>query len=234
MEEFSQLLATTSSNQLGTKLTEELRELTGARTVVLIAETLEQDGPRLASVCPVEDAEMFSQDELGELRRTSLEGGVPRRPEEFPQEHPLRPVLSRLGVESLLSIALRVQDEPPASVVLMNLPDPDLIDETEQVVMHLSAVMALALKNSLNHVRIELQTRKLEAHSQDQEQIVIDRTRELKTANESLTASYREVLGMKEEAIQARLRAEQSAALLLQSTRDLADRNASSIRFPMT
>jgi signal transduction histidine kinase len=226
LESFSKRLAYTAPSRLGTKLVQELQDLTRADTVVLLAEELDPKGRRLIDVSADQTGAPLSPGELEEIRRTLTSEPLPRRPEEFPPEHPLLPALSRLGIAAPLCIPLRVEEDLPDAVLLLNLPDPDRVDDAEQIIAPLSPVMDLALKHVVAHVRIERQGRELESYSRDQERLIDERTAELKTANQSLAASYRDVLGLKEEAVQARHRAEQDAALLLQSSRELAEKNA--------
>lgn len=87
---------------------------------------------------------------------------LPRQTADFAPEHPLRALLLRVGVESLLRFPLHAGADLLATLLLLDLPELNQIDETENIVRHLSPVMVLALKNALAHERIEEQTRGLE------------------------------------------------------------------------
>jgi PAS domain S-box-containing protein len=204
---FSELLASTDPSQLGQRLTEQIRELTGARTVMLVAHVDDAETPRLVHACPQRRAGLFTANELGQLCPDLALGDWPRRTVDLPVEHPLRPLLVRAGIESILRFPLRAAHELLATLLLLDMPGVDRIDETAAIVTHLSPVMALALKNSLAHQRIEQQARELERR-------VAERTAELEAANTALSASHLAAVNTRDEAVDARRRAEQTTAEL--------------------
>jgi signal transduction histidine kinase/ActR/RegA family two-component response regulator len=191
-------------SQLGRRLTEQLRELTGARTVMLVAHA-GGCAHGLIHVSPARRAAMFTADELGQLCPDVSPDEIARRPADLPPEHPLRVLLLRAGVESLLRFPLRAGGELLAMLLLLDLPGLDRIDETAEIVIRLSPVMALALKNSLAHDLIEQQARDLERR-------VTERTVELETANHELVGSRLAAQKMMEDAVEARHRAERTTA----------------------
>jgi len=204
---FSNLLASIDPKQLGRRLTEQLRELTGARTVILIAHLGGKDDHGLMYACPARRNAMFTADELGQFHPDRTPGPLPRQTADFPPEHPLSALLLRVGVESLLRFPLHVGGELLATLLLLDLPGVDRIDETENIVRHLSPAMALALKNALAFERIEEQTRGLEHR-------VAERTADLEAANQSLSASRLAALNLMEDAVAAQQLAEQTTAEL--------------------
>jgi signal transduction histidine kinase/ActR/RegA family two-component response regulator len=205
---FSELLVSTDPSQFGRRLTEHLRELTGARTVMLIAHPEDGCVHRLIHVCPARRAALFSADELHHFCPGSFPDELPRRSADLPPEHPLRALLLRADVESVLRFPLRAGGGLPGTLLLLDLPGMDRIDETAEIVTHLSPVVALALKNSLAHERIEQQARDLERR-------VAERTGELEAANRALIASRLAAHNMMEDAVEARRRAEHTTADLL-------------------
>jgi PAS domain S-box-containing protein len=206
---FSEQLVSTDPSQVGRRLTEQLRELTGARTVMLIAHLDRGHTHQLVHVCPERRAALFAADELGQLCFSSLFDDLPRRPADLPVEHPQRALLLRIGVESVLRFPLRAVNQLLATLLLLDLPDPDRIDEAAAIVTHLSPVMTLALKNSFAHQKIEQQAGELERR-------VAERTAELEAANRALDTSRLAALSAMDEAAEARRLAEQAAADLRQ------------------
>ena len=211
---FSDLLASTDPKQLGRRLTEQLRELTGARTVMLIAHPEDAGDHKLIHVCPTRRVALFTSGELDLFYPDCSFEALPRRAEEFPPEHPLRPLLLRVGVESLLRFPLRVGGKLLATLLLLDLPGLDRIDETAKIVTHLSPVMAMALKNSFAHEQIEQQTRELEFQTHELERRVGERTAELEAANKLLATSRLAALNMMEEAVAALNLMEETATVL--------------------
>ncbi len=213
-EVFSELLASTDPGQMGQKLTEQLRELTGARTVMLIGHAQDGQPHRLITVSPERRAGLFAPDELGLFCPNENPAALPHRPDEFPREHPLREPLLRRDVQSLLRFPLRAGGTLTATLVLLDLPAPDRIDEVTRIVSHLSPVMALALRNALAHEQIAQQARELQDHAHELERRVADRTADLEDANLSLAASRLDAIHLMVEAVNAQKQAEETAAAL--------------------
>jgi signal transduction histidine kinase len=220
VEVFSELLASTDPGQLGQRLTEQLREITGARTVMLMAHPEGARAHRLLHACPSRRMGLFTPDELGLFCPDCTPSTLPLRTGDFPTGHPLRVLLLRVGVESLLRFPLLVGNELLATLLLLDLPGADRLEETAKIVTHLSPVMALALKNSLAHERIGQQARALESQANELEERVAERTAELEEANKSLAASRFTALDLMNEAVVARHRAEESAAALLREVNE--------------
>ncbi len=175
---FSELLASAYPGQLAQKLTEQLRELTGARTVNLVAHPDGEISEEMLYVCPERRKNLFMLEELGELCQSGTQG-LPQRVCDLKAQDPVKPILERKGVESFLRFPLKVSGEPLATLLLFDMPGLDRIDETAKIVTHLSPIMALALKNSFAHERIERQARELEAR-------VVERTADLDAVNKAL------------------------------------------------
>ena len=176
MDVFSNLLASTDPGRLGQKLTEQLRELTAARTTMLMEHHIDRCGHRLVHACPTRHAEMFSAEELDLFCVERTPGSLPPRPKDLPVDHPLRAPLLKAGVESLLRFPLRAGGELVGLLLLLDLPQLDRIDETEEIVAHLASVIAMALKNAISHERIEGQARELAEQAHDLERRVAERT----------------------------------------------------------
>ncbi len=214
---FSELLAATGPRDLGQRLTAQLRELTGARTVLLIAHPAGAAPHTLIHACPERRATLFGAEELGLFCPHTTPTPLPHLTAQLPSAHPLREVLLRAGVESLLRIPLRVRDEIVATLVLLDLPEPGRIAEVATIVNHLAPVIALALKNAVAQAEIAQQALALQAQTAELERRVAERTAALEEANRSLAASRLSALNLMEEAVAARQRAEETSAALQHS-----------------
>ncbi len=189
---FAQLLASTDPAQLGKNLTEQLRELTGAQTVMLISHADKPELHRLIHASPPRRSNLFSGDEFNLFCISSSHSEMPRKTEDFPADHPLRTVLERSGIASMLSFPLAGEGNLVGTVLLFNLPGLDRVEETAAIVKHLSPVIALALKNSLSHERIEKQAAELKLLTEKLEIRVAERTAELEESNLNLNRSLEE------------------------------------------
>ncbi|MBF0548707.1 MAG: response regulator [Candidatus Riflebacteria bacterium] len=220
IEVFSELLASTAPAQLGQSLTEQIRELSGARTILLISRSLGLDIHKLLYACPPRRAQMFSSDEQKCFCPNEFSEPLPRLVSDFPTSHPLRTPLIREGIQSILRFLLRTGGELIGTLVLLDLPDSDRIDETAEIISQLSPVIALALKNSLAFERIEKQSLELEKQSQELERRVAERTADLEAANHELETSRQAAFKSIEQAVDARQQAEKTASALQQEVNE--------------
>jgi len=186
VEMISGLLASTDPRELGEKLTEQLRELTGARTVLLIAHRAGNAAAELLHACPARRATLFPAEELALFCPEQTPEPLPRRSEELPPDHPLRAALARAGVQSLLRFPLRAGGEPLGTLLLLDLPVLDRMDDAVKAVTLLSPPMALALRNALARQQIEKQAREIQRYAAELEQLVRGRTAELARSNAEL------------------------------------------------
>lgn len=201
VEVFSELLAASAPSRIGQKLTEQLRELTGARTILLVEHMADVGTHRLIHACPERRATLFSNEELSRFCPDHIAAALPYRTDALPVEHPLRTLLKRADIESLLRFPLRVGGEWVATLLLFDIPGMDRIDETAGVITLISPVMALALKNSLTHARLEKQTQELDRR-------VAERTADLQAANQALMAARLVALNLTEDAVLSQKRLE--------------------------
>ncbi len=177
IEVISQLLVSTSPYELGVALTEHLRELTGARTVMVIAHHAETETDELLNVSPARRATLFSPLELNTFCPETSPEALPFYPEELTLNHPLRSQLLRAGIKSMARYPLRVGGELVGMLLLFDLPELERIGETDRIITLLAPPITLALKNSLAFRQIEQQSQKLE-------QRVEERTAELRKSEE--------------------------------------------------
>ena len=155
IEIISELLVATSSHKLGEVLTEQLRTLSGAGTVMILAHQPEAATDELFHIDPLDRTTLFSPDELTLFRYENTPDELPVVPEGLPEHHPLHAVLSRSGVRSMVRYPLHTGAELVGLLLLFDIPGPERIAETNQIMHILSASIALAVKNALAFRTIE-------------------------------------------------------------------------------
>ena len=214
LEIISDLLSSASPDQTGRKLTEQIRELTGAHTVMLVVHPESVSPHEVAHICPSRRADLFSPDELEIFCLNRTSEALPRFPGELPSKHPLRAPLLRIGVKSILRFPLYVAEELLGFMLLLDLPESERIDEVEETLTFLAPMLATALKNALSHKQVVKQAQELEFQAHDLERRVAERTADLEAANIELKNSRLAALNMMEDAVAARNRAEGMTAEL--------------------
>ncbi len=175
IEIISELLVSTSPQKLGEALTDHLRELTGAKTVMVLAHRSESAEDELLNVSPARRATLFSPTELNNFCHEITTSELPVTLEAFPADHPLHAQLLRAGVHSMMRFQLRAGGELVGLLLLFDLPGVERTAETSHIINLLTAPIALALKNALAFRLIEEQAEELE-------QRVAERTEELREA----------------------------------------------------
>lgn len=182
IEVVSELMASTSPQHLGEALTEHLRELTGAKTVMVMIHKSEPLLDELLYVSPLRRSTLFSPDELNNFCYEKTAEELPLSPQEFTDKNPLRAILLTAGVKSVVRYPLRVGGESVAILILLDLPELDRISETDEIIHLLAPPMALAIKNAMSFRQIEQQKLELEKR-------VKERTVELSQSEERLRLS---------------------------------------------
>lgn len=162
IELISGLLASTSPQKLGEALTEQLRELSGARTVMVLAHRPEPAPDELLNVSPLRRANLFSPTDLNLFCFEKTPGELPYSPGELPDHHPLKALLLQAGIQSMTRFELRAGGELVGLLLLFDLPGVDRIADTNQIISLLAPPIALALKNALAYFQIEQQSQELE------------------------------------------------------------------------
>jgi len=189
---FGDLLAATDPAHMGKKLTAQLREVTGAKTVLLVSHAPGSGRHTLIHANPERRSGLFSSSELELLCPACVPGLLPRSTADFPEDNPIKALLAERKIETVLRFPLTGDHDLIATLFLLDLPGPDRLDETASIVSHLSPVLALALRNSLAHERMEKQAGQLEILAEELEKKVAERTKELEESNRSLSTSLRE------------------------------------------
>lgn len=154
-EILTEILASSGPLDLANKLSEQLRELTGARTVLVLVHSDEAGGSLAYGACPERRAGLFSPAELVAFCPDRTPNPLPRRTAGLPRDHSLRALLARAGVSSVVRFPLHAGGEFVGSIILLDLLDLDRIDSASEVISLLSSPIAFALKNALAHKRAE-------------------------------------------------------------------------------
>jgi len=162
VEVIADLLVSTSPERLGEALTAYLRELCGARTVMVLEHCAQPGLDRLLHVSPMRRTNLFSAAEIDSFCYEKSPGELPFSPTELSDQHPLRSPLLREEIQSMARYPLRAGGELIGLLVLLDLPGMERIDETNQVIQLLVPPIALALKNALAFRQIEQQALELE------------------------------------------------------------------------
>jgi len=162
-------------SRLGAYLTEEIRELTGARCVLLIQRvgSEAQPGHRMVAVNPERRRDWANSPTTHRLYDTLCSLPEPQiwRADNAP------PTVERLRQEGFalsMSVPLNVGAVPVGTMLLLGLPDETHLDSVMDLLTPLSTIVALVLRNALFHER--------------QEQVIAARTGELQAANTTLRA----------------------------------------------
>jgi PAS domain S-box-containing protein len=162
IEVISELLLSMSPNRRGESLCEYLRELSGAKTAIILVHHPEPELDELLNVSPLRRATLFSPFELNQFCHEKTPEKLPYLTEELPLNHPLKAMLLNSGILSLARFPLRAGGELVGILLLFDLPGVERIEETDQIINLLAPPIALALKNSLAFRQIEQQSLELE------------------------------------------------------------------------
>jgi len=177
IEIISELLLSTSPPRLGEVLTEYLRELSGAKTVMVLANRPEPGQCELLNVSPLRRVKLFSPAEINCFCNENAHGELPILTDDLPADQPLQALMVRNDIHSLVRYPLRVSGEQIGMLLLFDLPGIDRIGETSHIIDLLASPIALALKNALAFRQIEQQALMLELR-------VEERTAELRESEE--------------------------------------------------
>mgnify|MGYP000928669660 CR=1 FL=1 len=184
LEVISELLISTSPLILGQRLAEQIRELTGARTVMILTH---QDNPKrheLLNISPTRRATLFSPEELERFCPEQTPDELPFQTAQLPPDHLLYKPLQRTAIHSTARYQLQAAGELVGLLLLFDIPGLDRVAEIDKTIKLLIPMISLALKNALSFRQIEQQARELE-------QRVAERTAELEQACQAAQAANR-------------------------------------------
>jgi len=166
------LLASVSPEELGESLTQTLRELIGARSVLLLSHQEDWESGSRVYAAPVANAELFGEEELRLLCPLRRATAPPRKVKDLPVDHRLRTVLERAKVASLHQFPLSAVGEHIGSLLILDPPQTAAADEVLVQLDLLLPLCALALRNLLCSERIIAQSRELAEYSEELEEKV--------------------------------------------------------------
>ena len=184
VEVISELLVSTSPHRLGKVLTDHLRELSGARTVLVLAHHPEPEMDELLHVSPERRTTLLSSAELNLFCYEKTEKTLPYYPEGLSADHPLSIPLRRAGVRSMVRYPLRAGGELVGLLLLFDLPEVERMTELSLIINLLTAPIALALKNSIAFDLIERQARELEKRVEERTAQLREKHAELQQSEE--------------------------------------------------
>jgi PAS domain S-box-containing protein len=171
---------TAHPGEAGRYVTEELRERTGARCV-LLAECSGPEAPRLVHVNPARQQKFAATPEMAGLIR--LASGLPRSQILTPPEVGVAAgLLQQLGEGRALAVPLATGEFRFGVLLAFGMPEERMTAAELPMFDTMASVMALILRNTVLYER--------------QEQIIQERTRELQAANAALQRSEAQYLDL--------------------------------------
>lgn len=205
IELIHELLASTVSGKLPEVLTAQLRELSGARTVLLV-EHIDEDAHsthRLVGISPERRSSLFNTQDLQALcpscqaiRMESTEISVVSEQIaldsyniiETAVEAPpnIRAIMEEKGIASLLRFPLRSAGRLLGSLCLMDLPESERCSDVYTGLQPIIPAISMAVMNALNQEKILEQSALLEDKASLLEALVKKRSFGLRAANARL------------------------------------------------
>lgn len=180
-ELFSQIIATADLAELSKRICEQLRELSGTRTVMLIEHKQLTHEHAISWVSPERRKDFFDAEELRQFCAGFYKGAIPVVVDDMP-EGDLRRMLQQKQIQSMLRYPLCIEDKIIGAVVLLDLPKTNRADELDEILHFLSTSIALAFKTALDNSVIQQQAANLKVLNESLEQKVTERTREIEKA----------------------------------------------------
>ncbi len=146
------LTHTDRPSELGISLTQQLRDLTGAHSVVL-ARCLHDfggAGHEVVAVCPERRRERIVQADIEHLAQHTHEL---QQPAVWDRncEQDIRKTLDSMAYETALASPLKIGDATAGVVLLLGLPEIRRIDAVAEILKELSPVIAIALRYSVTY-----------------------------------------------------------------------------------
>ncbi len=130
IEVISELLVSTTPQEFSEALTNHLRELSGAKTVMVLVHSSSPAQDTLLHVSPARRADLFSQSELDLFCRLKDADVLMLSSAALPMDHPFRPALLSADVQSMVRLSLRAGGELVGNLLLFDLLYMDSVAET--------------------------------------------------------------------------------------------------------
>lgn len=165
-----------SPGTLGVYLTQQMRELTGARTCVLLQSLhdFDESGHHVVSVHPEGRGKLAESAEVRRLANLANDLEHPRLWSAEGNSDEAQRILTELGCGASVAVPLNVGEIRVGILLLLDLPDTHSVSQMLGLLDILSTVVALVLRNSLLYL--------------EQEQVVEQKTRELRESEQRFRA----------------------------------------------
>jgi PAS domain S-box-containing protein len=173
---FCKSIAFADPNDLGPIITEQIRELSGAQTVILLLYSDTFDSYRLLSVQPQRRFNFLSKNEVMQL--LSLKYQFTSNINEI-DDFLIRKLCENKNIASLFKTTLSIDAQLNAAILLLNLPEHNRLSDLKETLDYLSAMITIAIKNALSKEKVELLAKQLESK-------VFQQTADLKRINNEL------------------------------------------------
>ncbi|MFZ5952033.1 MAG: ATP-binding protein [Candidatus Rifleibacteriota bacterium] len=187
VELLSDLLSSSSTTDLSAKLVEQLRELTGAKTVILIGmQNLVQKKIKILHACPQRRAEIFKRDEIFLILNSPLLAHRPQNTSELKDNPEIKKILERNYIESIFKIELKIGEELVGMLLLLDIPNVERFDDVRAIIFILVTPISLLIKNIEAKEVIFKQKEDIQKSVEQLEMLVEQRTQEIAEANRRL------------------------------------------------
>ncbi|MEW6712089.1 MAG: histidine kinase dimerization/phospho-acceptor domain-containing protein, partial [Candidatus Riflebacteria bacterium] len=187
VELLSDLLSSSNTTDLSARLVEQLRELTGAKTVILVG--VQNEGGKKAKIlhaCPQRRAEIFKREEILLILHSPLPDHRPQKTSELNDAPELKKIFERNYIESVFKIELKVGDEQVGMLLLLDIPNVERFDDVRAIIFILVTPISLLIKNIEAREVIFKQKEDILKNVEELETLVDQRTREIAEANRRL------------------------------------------------
>jgi PAS domain S-box-containing protein len=197
----SELVGLSHPDEMVRHLCEQLKKLTGAKTVsFLLHADGHPHGPPLC-VLPPQCAELFNDEKLSQVCPAAHPDPIPVQVQDLPAAAPLRKQLEAAGIDNLLRFPICSAGQLTGTFVLADLTDVSRAGEICSMMELLGPAIGLAIENCKARQKIQEQRDTFEEQ-------VTARTAELEQANLALNNARLAALNMMEDAMQAKQRLE--------------------------
>ena len=171
----------------GEFLTNQIRELTGARTVAIIEynDTAEKNASTIVSVNPNRRRELVESSEISEIIKICRSLNSIKTWPAKDKSDKAEKYLEKLGLKTSIGIPLKVGEFYVGVVLLLDLPEERHLEKVIQMLEMISTAVALILRNSFLY--------------RQQENIIEQRTLQLQASEQQLRASNQQLIANEQQ-----------------------------------
>ncbi len=203
-------------SQFGEYLTQQIRELIGAR-IIIVAVVDEAHPSKIFSVFPVRKTEWANQNMVIKLVTLSFDFETIQYLQSATCPENIALLLKSLEIDNLIAIPLIAANRKVGSILLLDIMDLNGIESIMSLLTRLSGVFALVIRNSNFYQTMENQviTRTIELKKRnnellEREQELIRFNEEYEVLNEELTENINKTEEINKQLVEAIHRAEKS------------------------